>query len=874
MTTVRVSAKNRQATHDISLADDTQTWGIKLMGGARGVSEAPATPSNIRITGGGTKFGDFDPMHSHIEQRTWEGGRGAEDFFQNETRFFDSMNAWTLTPEKAHPAPQWTFGENYRPADNLLPGAALNNMGNDVHWMSIGSTNLHAISFTAVASTYIMDRVQMWVRRIGTPPSKLTVGVHAADGADDPGAQLGSATLLSTAIAEGVSVLHEFVLSSASGKDLGQADATDYFVQVNATTAGNARHHWDIGYATSSGFSSTSVYSADAGTNWSTRSDVWPYFRVSGLPTSRKWRFFNLDGALYAVDQPTTSTTSQLYINGDRGKAKGSSAGSTSTITDTSKNWSTAVWSNDGAWVKTIRGTGAGQKSAITANASNALSVDLAVAISSDTEYVIYGTDKWTQVATAVTSSAWTAGAVQDVAVANQTAFFALGPSTNIGQLTWNSSVHAAYKDCTTADSVHTFYDPVDGAQLWRSLSTDTTIARSAIPAFGSSLVFSSGIPIGDKSFAITEIADYNDQLYVFKEDSLWTVKNDRAARLNLGLEAMPSSNNGACWAAQDFFLFFPWAHSLERLYGGTLDDIGPWKGAGLPSGRQGVVSSLEPVIGWMFAGIDAGSTGTSSVLVWNDQGWHEIFRAWAAGKRVQGIKWQPCPGTKDRLWISVGGDIVSLQFPKNSLNPLNDDTMNYQHESHIVTGSIDMGVAQLPKLFHEIFIISKSLQDKDGVKLSVAVEYQVDEGVGTDTWISLGEVFYSPSYSLNINQGNKHKIRFRFRMMTNDASVPPVMDATVLKGIARTPTKRQWTLRAEVSDFQVTSQGLPDHAPDDFYLWWQDAAIQTKPLHMRSVWEAMDDLWVYAEPPVVNRQFATPDGDWGAVFSVTLREI
>jgi len=149
-----------------------------------------------------------------------------------------------------------------------------------------------------------------------------------------------------------------------------------------------------------------------------------------------------------------------------------------------------------------------------------------------------------------------------------------------------------------------------------------------------------------------------------------------------------------------------------------------------------------------------------------------------------------------------------------------------------------------------------------------------VDDDVGSTSWLSLGEVFYSPSYALPINQGNKHKIRFRFRLITNDATTPPILDATILKGIARTPVKRQWTLRAEVSDFQVTTQGLPDHAPDDFYLWWQDAAIQTKPLHMRSVWESMDDIWVYAEPPVVSREFATPDGDWGAVFSITLREI
>ena len=66
MANVRVKPYDPSATHDLSLTDGTHTWGITLSEGAKGIQEAPATPSNIRITAGGTKFGDYDPMMSHI----------------------------------------------------------------------------------------------------------------------------------------------------------------------------------------------------------------------------------------------------------------------------------------------------------------------------------------------------------------------------------------------------------------------------------------------------------------------------------------------------------------------------------------------------------------------------------------------------------------------------------------------------------------------------------------------------------------------------------------------------------------------------------------------------------------------------------------
>lgn len=872
MTTVKVRPNDPNATHKISLNDGMEEWGIEIAGGVQGVQESPNSPSNIRVTGGGSKYGDFDPSHSHLEQRTWEGGRAAKEYWQHETQFFDSMAMWTLTPETMHAAPQWSFGEGYQVAHSLLPGAARYDVGRDVKWQNILSSTFYVKSFTAnAASTCRMTNVQAWVRRVGTPEHQLTVAVYSS-ATDKPGTLLGSATLGATTIEEGVSQLYDFTMTSAAGEDLGQSTAAVYWVAIRSSAPGTNQNHWEFGYSSSDipscSLPSTSMQSAD-GTTYSTCA-IHTYFRVSSAAPDTKWTFFTLDGALYAADRKPSSTQSIVCINGDRGEA---TAGTTASLTHTGKTWSTGLWANSGAWVKITRGTGAGQKAQITANTSEVLTAKFDVAPGTDSEYVIYGTNEWTALSSAGLSSATGDNAIVDIAVANNQAFFAVGATTNIGVMRWNSSVHeydaSTNASSNGADFLHLFYDPVDGAQLWRGISSNVTVSRSTVPAFGSTAAWTTGVVIGDQNYPLTELADYNDQLYAFKEDSLWTVKNDRAAKLNVGLEAMPSSNNGACWVAQNFYLYFPWSHSVERLYSGTLDDIGPWKGEGLPDNRRGVVASLIPVIGWFFAGIDA-STGISSVLAYNNMGWHELFRAWKSGKRVQSIYWQPCPGTNPRLWISVGGDLVCMKFPKDTLNPLRDSTLPFQHEAHLITGTFDMGVSQLPKLFHEVFVMSRNL----GTGKEIYVDYQLDDEIGGSSWIALGRILYSPSQSLLINEGDKFKIRLRFRILSNTATSPPVIDATILKGVARTPAKRQWVLRAKSGTYQVTTQGLPDHSPDDFYLWLQDAATTTKPIHMRSIWKSMDDIWVYVEPPVINREYAVTDGAWGGTFSLVLREI
>jgi hypothetical protein len=214
---------------------------------------------------------------------------------------------------------------------------------------------------------------------------------------------------------------------------------------------------------------------------------------------------------------------------------------------------------------------------------------------------------------------------------------------------------------------------------------------------------------------------------------------------------------------------------------------------------------------------------------------------------------------------------LVYQEWPQETFNPLRDGEMNYQHECVLVTGSIDMGAARLPKFFKELSLISENLT----TGIEVHLDYQVDEDIGSPTWIRAETFYSSPEDSLSINTGNVRKIRARLRLLTNRTAIPPVAVATVLEGFARTPLKYQWNMRVKVSDTQRNLSGVNvDHDPDEFLNWLKDAATGARKVYMRSIWEQMDRKYVIVEPPSLLRQFSNNIlGFWGGSVTVTVRE-
>jgi hypothetical protein len=833
-------------SHEISLSDGVQTWGLHLDGGPEALREEPLTPSTLRFNGGVSSFGAWEPGMAQIEQRDWSGGRGLERFSaenkDSSNRFYDSQNAWTLTPGKLLPGPQLKFARGLRTSIQHLPG--------DVSWKALfGSQRFVSAAFTVGSAAFAAKQARIWLRRVGSPGA-LSLLLHQNSGGVPGAAILNAGQTISIAdVPDVVSQFRSFDLSAMSGN---LSASMTVHVVLNGAASDNAANHWEIGVQDDG---AGGHVSAD-GSSWSP-AGFCPYFRLEDAGLARNFIFFRLGGSLYAVDQRANGSASHVYINGDRGVVTSAAAQS---LTDTHKNWGSNEWT--GAWVRIYKGKGVGQAREILSNASSTLSV-AAWDQTPDTtsEYVIYASDEWKDISPI--SGDLIDGVVKDVVVVNDHALFAQGDVVPVLRMRFNAAAgtptHEFDDDgANTADLLHSFHHPQYGPQVWRALVALGEASRAAPTAWLTALTFGAGIKVGEKSQTIREIFDWNSQLWILKSDSFWQMNDsDQAKRVNAGLESIPRETGCQPLALLGGQVFFGWRDGLLAYSGSVLADVSP--------GCLGAVAALQPLgAGRMAVAIDGGSQGTSSVRIWDGSGWHELLRAPQAGIRIQGLACQDCPGARPQLWVAMGGDLAYVELPRETADPLAETNFAYQHEAVLIGGAIDMGAAKLPKFIREVGLLSSNLTSGTQVQL----DYQLDGEIGGSAWRSAGAFYSSPLDALPLNLGQLHAIRPQLRLLTNRATRPPVVQATVVEGFARTPLKYQWTLRTRLAG------GGQDDDPDAFVAWLQQAAREARKIHMRAIFAALDDKYVITEPPSVVRESVDAAAQsWGGTATVVVRE-
>ena len=853
---IRVYPGASNPTHDFSLSDGVQTWGLRLDGGADALREEPLTPSTLRFNSGVTGFGSWEPGLAQIEQRDWSGGRGATRFSAEDAesarRFYDSLNAWTLTPGVLLPAPQWRLARGLRNAVQHLPGS--------VNWQGLlGAQRFLSARFTLGSTDLNPSRVRVWLRRVGSPGA-LSLALYEDENGLPAAALPDAGGVLTIAdVPDAISRLHGFDTSAFGGSLLA---GIDYHIVLSAA-ADNAANHWEIGVDKDR----TGGYLSTDGVAWSPTKSC-AYHRIEDAEINRRFFFFQYAHGYYAMDQRADGSPSHVYLNGDRGLATNASI---TTLEDADKSWQSEVWA--GAWVRIVKGKGAGQARNIISNSAMELVVAAWDQIPDPTsEYVIYATDLWMDISP--TSGDLIDGVVSDVAVVDDYVLFAQGASIPTLRMRFNAALavpaHEFDDDgANVADRLHVFHHSTAGPQIWRAAAVNCEVSRAAPAAWGTPLTFGAAIKIGDKSAPILEVFDHGGQLWALKANGGWTVDEaDKAHETPLNIDALPNSAPRVPIIEFSGDLLFGWGHALLRYSGGALADIEPGGNGGLPAGRQGAIAALQSLsASRLAAALDAGD-GESSVMVYENDTWHELMRAPGAGRRIRGLGLQDCAGTRPRLWVDLGGDLAYIQLPRDSESPLSDANIPYQHEALLVSGTVDMGAAMLPKFLKQHTLGSANL----GRGLQVNIDFQIDAEIGGWRWRSAGAFYSSPLDSLPLQAGPLHAIRTRLRLLTSQAEQPPVVYASILEGFARTPLKYQWTLRVGLADLQAGRSGGRDANPDDFMAWLQQAARQARKIQMRSVWPALDDKYVIVEPPALRRQYG--DGNlWGGTATVVLRE-
>jgi hypothetical protein len=346
------------------------------------------------------------------------------------------------------------------------------------------------------------------------------------------------------------------------------------------------------------------------------------------------------------------------------------------------------------------------------------------------------------------------------------------------------------------------------------------------------------------------------------------TQNDDQIVALPLGeIGALASPDNGQGHCTNNTYLYFNLGEKIQRYYNRTLDDIGPDRDEGLPTSgasRAGIPRTLDSYPGRVYAGIDAGSSGISSVLALKGTAWHEVYRAPQSGQRIRSIYVQAIPGTNvDRLWISMGSDVIWVPI---SLHPYNEPDYRFTHEGHVITSWFYANLVDVQKLWKSLKLFT---EDTSGGDIYVAVDYQVD--VET-SWTNIGTFNTDPVEEIDIaaTHPQARRIRFRLRLNTNNAPTTPRVKALVVEGVAFVPVKYQISFTFEVADGRdvVNLRGIKETTADlsaeEKYDKLVDWANSGQELTLRMNWPMHDNKKVFIDPPTFQPLQFTPKGTSG----------
>ena len=338
---------------------------------------------------------------------------------------------------------------------------------------------------------------------------------------------------------------------------------------------------------------------------------------------------------------------------------------------------------------------------------------------------------------------------------------------------------------------------------------------------------------------------------WIFTEKGVYELQTQTGQMVAIPLKelsTLQSSENGLGHTVNGTYLYFNIGEKIERYFNRTLDDIGPDRDEGLPDDRPGIPKSLVSYPGRVYAGIDAGTSGTSSVLALDGSAWHEVYRTPDTNLRIRSIYIQAIPGTNvDRLWISMGSDILWLPI---SLNPYNETDYAFTHEGQLVTSWIYAGMQDVVKTWKSL----KLFQEIDANRY-IAVDYMVD--VDT-TWTKLSAFTQAPVQERDIASPlpQSKRIKFRLRFISFDESITPRLKAMVTEGVAFVPvkTKYSWTFVISKDSQNIDLKGkwnsdLTSLQKRDQLLTWANAGT---PLTMRHYSAVYDNKTVWVDPASV----------------------
>lgn len=226
------------------------------------------------------------------------------------------------------------------------------------------------------------------------------------------------------------------------------------------------------------------------------------------------------------------------------------------------------------------------------------------------------------------------------------------------------------------------------------------------------------------------------------------------------------------------------------RLYGRTVDDIGPNRDDGLPLDRRGIVVSAQPVFGFMASAIssDNAEGWISTIMATPAPGgaWHELWRGLRKNYTLDNLYYQNIPLLSNRLWFSHGGHPCYMFMPNTAQNPLQDTPtyttspypgMCYSPGAVLKTAWVDFDTPELEKDWHELRTYGENLGGYPYGTIKPTMT------IWPTTSVGLVDITSAPYVYQNINsQGNRAQLQWV--LDAQDARVPPILRSFTLRAV------------------------------------------------------------------------------------------
>lgn len=395
--------------------------------------------------------------------------------------------------------------------------------------------------------------------------------------------------------------------------------------------------------------------------------------------------------------------------------------------------------------------------------------------------------------------------------------------------------------------------DLLAGMALVQSLGVRTTAATGTYWIDGIELVpAGSEVLLGNPGEKITGFGKYGDPEvpWIFRTSSAGSIENGVFNPIPLReYSTAENIHNGVGHTVHNVYLYFSFLHGLERFYRNNLDDVGPNRDEGMPDTRRGFITSMVGYIGRFFYNYDVQEGYSCIMESTSGTDHHEVYRCDTPGKRIRNLFLQVTPGsTADRLWFTEGDDICWLPLPGNTLKEDTDSTFLHTHEAVVETGWIYGAEQDAVKLFHSVKLFLENTTSTRKIEW----DYKINDETA---WTAVSSSFTTPPVQKITVAVSARRIKFRFRLQTNNNTETPQIRGMVVEATTRPETRYTYTFSTAVQDKPIDLQGnqdttlLADTQLDRLDAWMEANTVLT----MSSVFTPYHNKTVMLEPVVTN---------------------